>query len=314
MNAREQVSRRPHSVDSVEDASEGPELHGDSAVVVNGTALWIHRGGAPVMPLPHRHDDLEINIVLRGALEYQFGGTRISVPAGSLAVFWGATPHRLVATDAGADGDMCWIHVPLTTVLGWNLPMSDLSEVLLNRPIIVSATALGRDLEAMFVSWQQEVGIDGLETIALLEIQALIRRLLHRHHHGGDGGEKSSIEPAGALNLSSDSMRGVTEMARFIVAHFREQISAVDIASAANLNANYATSLFRRAIGSTLAEYLIRCRVAEAQRLLVTTTMTASEVAHAAGFGSQSSFYAQFTKRCGTSPGRYRSRLGLLHS
>lgn len=306
MNAREQVSRRPRSVDSAEGASEGPELHGDSAVVATRTQLWIHRGGAPVMPLPHRHDDLEINIVLHGTLDYQFGGTRISVPAGSLAVFWGATPHRLVATDTGADGDMCWIHVPLTTVLGWNLPMSDLSEVLLNRPIIVPASTVARDLEAMFVSWQQEVGIDGLETIALLEVQALIRRLLHRQHHSG---ERTPIETAGPLNISSDSMRGVTEMARFTVEHFRKQISAVDIASAANLNPNYATSLFRRAVGSTIAEYLIRCRVAEAQRLLVTTTMTASEVAHAAGFGSQSSFYAQFTKRCGTSPGRYRSRL-----
>lgn len=53
-------------------------------------------------------------------------------------------------------------------------------------------------------------------------------------------------------------MRGVTEMARFAVAHFRKQISAVDIASAANLNPNYATSLFRRAgvgalLGGTMA-------------------------------------------------------------
>lgn len=305
MNARKQSPKRPGSLDEAEEASEAPELHGDGAVVATGTALWIHRGRAPVMPLAHRHDDLEINIVLRGSLDYLFGGTRITVPAGSLAVFWGATPHRLVTTEAGADGDMCWIHVPLTTVLGWNLPMSDLSEVLLNRPIIVPATTLARDLEAMFVSWQQEVGVDGLETIALLEVQALIRRLLHRQRHG----DETAIETTAPPSISSDSMRGVTEMARFAVAHFRNQISAVDIASAANLNPNYATSLFRRAVGSTIAEYLIRCRVAEAQRLLVTTTMSASEIAHAAGFGSQSSFYAQFTKRCGVSPGKYRSRL-----
>lgn len=305
MNAREQVPRRPGSLDEAEEASEAPELHGDGAVVATRTALWIHRGPAPVMPLAHRHDDLEINIVLRGSLDYLFGGTRITVPAGSLAVFWGATPHRLVTTDAGADGDMCWIHVPLTTVLGWNLPMSDLSEVLLNRPIIVPATTVARDLKAMFVSWQQEVGVDGLETIALLEVQALIRRLLHRQRHG----DETAIETTAPPSISSDSMRGVTEMARFTVAHFRNQISAMDIASAANLNPNYATSLFRRAVGSTIAEYLIRCRVAEAQRLLVTTTMSASEIAHASGFGSQSSFYAQFTKRCGVSPGKYRSRL-----
>ncbi|MFB7249247.1 helix-turn-helix domain-containing protein [Microbacterium sp. NPDC056234] len=287
-------------------AREAPELYGDSAIVTDRTRLWFHRGAAPVMPLPHRHDDLEINIVLQGALDYQFGGTRASVPAGSLAVFWGATPHRLVATDAGADGDMCWIQVPLTTVLGWNLPMSDLSEVLLSQPIIVPATTIARDMEAMFVSWQQEMGVDGLETIALLEIQALIRRVLHWQRHSG---EKASAAASGNPNVSADSMRGVTEMARFTVENFRKQISVVDIAASANLNPHYATTLFRRAVGSTIAEYLIRCRVAEAQRLLVTTTMTASEVAHAAGFGSQSSFYAQFTKRCGTSPGTYRSRL-----
>ncbi|MCY7290277.1 MAG: hypothetical protein LH624_19045 [Cryobacterium sp.] len=31
-------------------------------------------------------------------------------------------------------------------------------------------------------------------------------------------------------------------------------------------------------------------------------------MAHAAGFGSQSSFYAHFTKVCDSSPGEYRAR------
>ncbi|WNY34019.1 helix-turn-helix transcriptional regulator [Curtobacterium flaccumfaciens] len=66
--------------------------------------------------------------------------------------------------------------------------------------------------------------------------------------------------------------------------------------------------MFRQDVGTTIGEYLTRCRVAEAQRLLATTSMTTSEIAHAAGFGSQSSFYAHFTRACGSAPGAYRAR------
>ncbi|MDQ0642995.1 helix-turn-helix domain-containing protein [Microbacterium murale] len=298
------VASDPDLADPLDDLVQHTERHGSQEIVVTEPGLWVRRGVAPTMPLPHRHDDLEINIVLRGQLDYLFGGTRITVPAGSVAVFWGATPHRLVNTDD--DGDMCWVHVPLSTVLSWNLREADLSEVLLSRPIIVPASSLARDLETMFEAWQDELGTDGLETIALLEVQALIRRLLHRHRRDG---EMPVMQPLDQPGASTVAMLAVTEMARFTVTHFREPISTVDIAAAAHLNANYATALFRRAIGSTIGEYLIRCRVAEAQRLLVTTRMTASDVAHAAGFGSQSSFYAQFTKRCGSSPSAYRARL-----
>jgi AraC-like DNA-binding protein len=65
-------------------------------------------------------------------------------------------------------------------------------------------------------------------------------------------------------------------------------------------------TLFRETVGTTLGAYLTRCRMAEAQRLLLTTGMTTSEIAHAAGFGSQSSFYAHFTRSCQVSPSAYR--------
>jgi hypothetical protein len=35
----------------------------------------------------HRHDDLEINVVLDGDLEYLFGGERPAIPAGHTALF-----------------------------------------------------------------------------------------------------------------------------------------------------------------------------------------------------------------------------------
>ncbi|MFS2031433.1 MULTISPECIES: helix-turn-helix domain-containing protein [unclassified Curtobacterium] len=263
-------------------------------------AYWSHRGPAPLMPSSHRHDDLEINLVLDGHLDYRFGGAPVSVHAGEIALFWGWTPHQLVGDGTGT-GEFRWVHIPLGEVLAWRLPDHDLGAMLLNRPVVVPTEAAGRDVESMLGSWQRDFADEGAETIANLEAQALVRRLLRHHRDAVD------LRPGGGHG-TADAMHRVIDMVRFVVDRFREPIEVADVAAAAHLHPHYAMSVFRQDVGTTILEYLTRCRVAEAQRLLATTSMTTSEIAHAAGFGSQSSFYAHFTRACGGPPGEYRAR------
>jgi AraC-like DNA-binding protein len=265
--------------------------------------LWVHRGPAPGMRAFHRHDDLEVNVVLAGRLEYLFGGSRVEVPQGSTALFWAATPHRLVAPPAG-DGagrsDVCWVHLPLAAVLRWSLPERSVADVLTTTVLVVPTAAVGGHVEALFTSWAQDLARGGDEETTLLEAHALVRRVLAAHHAHDAAGPGAGPSP--------DTAR-VTRMAQFTAEHFREPITSADIARAVDLTPNYATTLFRQTLGVTLGEHLVRFRVAEAQRLLVTTALTTSAVAHAAGFGSQSSLYAQFARACGCSPGAYRRGL-----
>ena len=95
-------------------------LRSDTVVEVDvqAPAIWARRGPAPLMERSHRHDDLELNYVVRGRLDYLFGGSPMTVQAGEIAVFWGATPHRLIEDCADQLGDNCWVHIPLGTVLG----------------------------------------------------------------------------------------------------------------------------------------------------------------------------------------------------
>lgn len=282
----------------LDDALTHPLTPG-SVVETVEPAYWSHRGPAPRMDASHRHDDLEINLVLEGRLDYRFGGTPISVHAGETALFWGWTAHQLIGEPTEV-GEFRWVHIPLAEVLAWGLPDHDLGAMLLNRPVIVPTSAAGRDVESMLGSWQQDFADDGAELIANLEAQALVRRLL-RHARA-----QVDLRPCGDHG-TAESMHRVVDMVRFVVGHFREPVTVTDVAAAAHLHPHYAMTVFRQDVGTTIVEYLTRCRVAEAQRLLATTTMTTNEVAHAAGFGSQSSFYAHFTRAFGAAPGAYRS-------
>jgi AraC family transcriptional regulator, melibiose operon regulatory protein len=259
-------------------------------------ALWLHRGAPPRMDAAHRHDDIELNFVVRGRLEYLFGGRSITVAAGRLAVFWGATPHQLV-TDLGTDvdSDVCWLHLPLTDVLGWGLPTELLARLMLDQPVVVDGSGFG-DLSAAFDRWAVDLAAQDSLDIALLEAQALVRRALRA--------------PTVGLNTSAARTDGLSQsvaaMATYIATRFRDPIRVTDVAEVAHLHPSSAMSAFRSALGVTISQYLTRCRVAEAQRLLITTDGSVGDIAAAAGFGSQSAFYEVFTRATGRAPATYR--------
>ncbi|MFC7405681.1 helix-turn-helix domain-containing protein [Georgenia alba] len=271
-----------------------------SGVIEMEPALWVRRGAPPTMERPHRHDDLELNVVLRGRLDYLFGGSHVSVAAGQIAVFWAATPHRLIDPQ---QGDVCWVHVPLATVLSWPLPEDDVSTLLRMDPAVVPMDAVPGDVEALFESWRHELTEDHAE-IALLEAQAVVRRVLKHHRESPPGPD------APAHHISEGeravAVQHVATMARFIATTFRQPITTTDVAQAVHLAPTYAMGLFRKAVGTTVGGYILKCRLAEAQRLLITTTLTTGDIAYEAGFSSQSSFYEHFRRMCACSPGEYR--------
>jgi AraC-like DNA-binding protein len=95
-------------------------------------------------------------------------------------------------------------------------------------------------------------------------------------------------------------------MAAFIAENSTADIRLADVARAIHLHENRASSLFRQVFGSSVTDYLGQFRVAEAQRLLLTTDLTSAAVAASAGFQSLSSYHETFVRVCGTTPTRWR--------
>jgi AraC-like DNA-binding protein len=273
----------------------------DDEVELNEPALWVQRGAPPVMLRPHRHDDLELNLVHAGRLEYLFGGSSLRVEAGEVALFWGGTPHQLVEPGA-TPTDVSWVHVPLAEVLSWALPTEQVAVLLRARPVVVPTDALVRDVAALFESWHHDVLGGGYSTVVMLEAQAFVRRVLSVAVQDEPEAPSAPYEQdpqAGAAGRAA-------AMAQFVAEHYRSPITAADVARAVHLSPSHAMTLFKRVVGTTVGTYIARCRVAEAQRLLITSDRTTAEIAHASGFTAQSSFYDTFRQVCGTAPGDYR--------
>lgn len=382
-------------------------------VLETGSALRCWQGYAFAMNGPHRHDDLEVNLVAEAPLTYLFGGTPVEIRPGQIGLFWAAMPHRLIDCPANWRSYVSWLHLPLDLVLQWGLPEDAVSLLLRGVPIISDTGAAtnapadgGLPRQGDFARWAHDLedGSADLREIALLEIQAAIRRLVHdlrvdrlgpdvrgdligqvvatrasssdvraedaratqgrtaddgmpagREADGGTAdGERVGSPGGSAVHRSADRVpdvapgepsnassgrrsrrvprartgestwderdrlgptsradvgepiRHAAAMARHAAMYFREPIGPSDVAAVVPLHPNYAMTVFRTVVGMTLGEYLTQCRIAEAQRLLITTGATTAEVAAASGFGSQSAFYAAFTKACGLAPGAYR--------
>ena len=80
-----------------------------------------------------------------------------------------------------------------------------------------------------------------------------------------------------------------------------------DLAAESGLGATKLTDLFRVHLHTTPAAFLVRMSVKRAQRLLIETSLPASQVALEAGFESLSVFHAQFRKQMALTPGKYRA-------
>jgi len=240
----------------------------------------------PSMARAHRHDDIELVLPLDGSAVLEHAGGRHELTDRSCAVFWAGRPHRVVDHDDGMT--VAWLTVPLVDVLAWSLPVAFTGGMLRGGLSTFDAPPA---LEAAMEAWQRDIGASAALTQAVrLEAQAWLLR--------------ASV--AGRGSAPTRAHDAATAMASYVSTHFRDSVAVADVASVVHLHPSTAAAVFRRDMGITIGEYLAQCRVAEAQRLLISTDATTSDVALRSGFGSTSRLYERFGRDAGMSPGAYR--------
>ena len=100
--------------------------------------------------------------------------------------------------------------------------------------------------------------------------------------------------------------RQVLMAARYINEHFRQQISAADIAAAAGFSPNYLSRKFREAAGIGVHDYLVFIRLRSAAFELISTSDSVTDIALRNGFSDSNYFKDVFKKKYGMTPREYR--------
>ena len=255
------------------------------------------------MPGPHMHSQIELNFVLEGKMTYWFDGRTISVSEGRLVLFWGMVPHQV--TEVEPQTKFVCLYAPMSVFL--NLPsLSALREAMFKGAVIEALYIKDFDTE-IFKRWREELlsGEQQIEHVVREELKSRVRRIDLEGWRDLRDFAEASPHFTGA---DSEGARHVEMMARYIGEHAGEEISVEDVSQTVGLHPSYATTIFKRGVGISIKQAIIRHRLDAAQSMLIATDNSIASIAFDCGFGSLSRFYEAFRQRFNSSPVELRRK------
>lgn len=251
------------------------------------------------------HQAFEVTIVLAGRQETHFQGFVRELVPGDVALSPGWEPHgwRMLAPDTAL---LVIFFVPgflgdeRLEGLSW---FSLFAAPAAQRPAVVSNAQRQRVLQIGAVLREE---VDARETgwltalrLGLLELLFTVSRrwtpsdpLYGRSHPGAS--DLARLGPA--LDLVAARRPG--------------RVSLAQAAAACSLSPSRFAAIFRRTMGVSFGQFVLRSRLGHATELMVSSTEPIGRIAQAAGFTDPSHFHRAFVSCYGMTPGAYRAELG----
>jgi AraC family transcriptional regulator, melibiose operon regulatory protein len=264
-----------------------------------GESLTVQR-----MAGPHMHSQIELNFVLSGQMTYWFDGRELTVDEGRLCLFWGMIPHQVI--DRAEGTRFVCLYVPMSVFLGL-ASLSRFRDAVFRGAMIEALEIRSWDRD-IFLRWREEL-LAGDEDLTEIVRNELTARVLRIERDGWRDLREEGSAIASFNAGDSERVEHIERMLRFIAEHAIETISAEDVGQAVGLHPNYAMSIFKRAVGHTINQAIVRHRLDTAQSLLISTDLPITDVAFESGFGSVSRFYEAFSERFVEKPTAFRRRM-----
>lgn len=287
-----------------------PAAPPDIETYIDSGDFYAERHVPEPMGQAHWHDHIELNLLLAGGMTYLFNGTRISIGANRVHLFWAAVPHQVIAVEPTAD--LVCVYLPFADFLA--LPVADAfkSGVMDGRFATVAAPDPIDPL--LFQRWAAEwpEGSALRQQILREEVGLRVKRLsldAVAPETSASGDEAGAVEEPGEPRLANAGRRAIARvqaMTDHINAHFGEPVTVEAVAAAGGLHPTNAMAVFKRVLGMTIAQYIRRQRLSRAMMMLVDTDLSIAEIAFACGYGSLSQFYEEFQRHCRSTPRQYR--------
>ena len=111
------------------------------------------------------------------------------------------------------------------------------------------------------------------------------------------------------LKMAGDEARSLFDLSgvvEYINKHYTEEISLEDLSKLIGLSISQLNRKFKKAMGETPIQYLLKVRINKAKEKLIESNNTIFEIATECGFNNQTYFNKQFKKFTGKAPTQYR--------
>ncbi len=249
-----------------------------------------------LMKKPSRHNEIEINYLPECSITYLINNCKLKVRKGSAVAFWSLMPHQIVGFNK--DCPYYVIKIPYLILHEWKLPKAFLDN-LFRGDVQTLINLEGDEFEKnRFNKWTCELEQkDAAQYSAcLLEIYDYTKRFAF----------KSLSAQLCLHKVGPPPIKLAESMAMFIANNFTEPIKVSDVAKEVGLHPDYANSMFKKAFGSTICNYIMDQRVLYAQRKLANTNDSITSLAYQSGFNSICRFNAAFKKKNSLTPREYR--------
>ncbi len=106
--------------------------------------------------------------------------------------------------------------------------------------------------------------------------------------------------------FKSENVSKIAPVLEYIDKHYSEEIKLSELAGLLNVNESYLCRMFKRIVNTSIVQYLNFVRVCKAERLLISTDKSISEISYESGFSSVSYFNRTFKKHKFTTPSTYK--------
>jgi len=249
--------------------------------------------GVGAKPFVERHDRASISFVRKGSFGYRTRGRHFDLVAGSVLV--GRAGDDYVCSHDHVCGDEC---------LSFQLA-PELVAAIGDHKSIWSVGALPPMPELMVLAELADAAAARRSDVALDEAGLLMAARFVAVAGGLTTAKSVSSDRKPAIHPARDRRRAV-EAALWIEEHAHEAIDLDTIARQAGLSPFHFLRLFARVLGVTPHQYLVRCRLRRAARLLADPAPSITDVAFDVGFADLSNFVRTFRRAAGVGPRAFR--------
>ena len=264
----------------------------------------------------HTHDFIEIVYVYDGKGYHIYNNVTYPVSKGELYIINSRTPHCFYPTDKSNSEhlvvyNLCFlpefissinIHLPILVELTDIMLYKSLyPDEIIYSPDLKLSGSMRTEIEQLYEKMYLEFTSKGINYVELLRL-SLCELLLKIHRFY----QQNHASPESAVIKYRHQL--IPDCIQYLRENYSKKVTIEELSNNFFLSKSYLSSLFKKATGSGVVEYLQHIRIERACELLTNTTLSIAEISTQVGYTDYRFFNKSFKKITGVTAHEYRKK------